>query len=199
MLVKEVMTASRVVLKEDMPVQQAAQAFVAHSVLGAPVVGGDGELKGIVTEIDLLRDRFEPDPRAHEAPVAEPENPPPPRVADVMTRTVVATTELADVAELADRMLRSRIRCVPVLREGRVVGMVSRGDLLRLQARPDGHVRADVLRALAEKGPYLPELRVGVHGGIAHLAGESTEPQRRLAASIARTVPGVSRIVFDGA
>lgn len=201
MLIKEAMTAPRVALRPDMTVRDAAAAFVEHGALAAPVVDGSGRLVGIVTEIDLLRDRFEPDPRASARPVPRPGTPPPRTVAQVMTRSVLTVTENSDVAELTERMVHTRIRCVPVLREGRLLGMVTRGDLLRVHSRTDEQVEADLLAALTDGGPYLTGWSVRVCEGTAHLRseGSSNGAGRRLATTIARTVPGVNRVVVDRA
>ncbi|WP_046468537.1 CBS domain-containing protein [Allosalinactinospora lopnorensis] len=197
MLVEEAMTPARVVLTPDMPVQAAAAALVENGLIAAPVVDDAGVLAGIVTEIDLLRDRFEPDPRASARPVAEPEGAPPQTVSQVMTRAVVTTTENSDVAELSERMVHSRIRTVPVLRAGRVVGMVGRGDLLRAHTRTDEQIHADLVDALANSGPYLHGWKIRVHNGVARLTGGGTAPDEHLVATIARTVPGVARVVIE--
>ncbi|GAB3447725.1 CBS domain-containing protein [Streptomonospora sediminis] len=198
MLVTDVMTAPRAVLSPDAPVSRAARLFVERDATAAPVLDDDGVLLGIVTEIDLLREGYEPDPRASASPVAEPGSPLPERVADVMTCDVVTTAENADVAGLVESMVRDRLRWVPMVRAGRVVGMVGRGDLLRFHWRPDTGVAADLRAALEAGAPYMEPWSAEVHEGVAHLARTgATSKQRRTAANIARTVPGVSRVVFD--
>ncbi|MUL41537.1 CBS domain-containing protein [Streptomonospora sp. PA3] len=198
MLVADVMTAPRAVLAPDTPVRRAARLFVERGAAAAPVLDEDGVLLGIVTEIDLLREGYESDPRASASPVAEPDVPLPERVADVMTSDVVTTAENADVARLVEMMVRNRLRWVPVVRDGRVVGMVGRGDLLRLHCRPDTEVGADLRAALEAGAPYMKPWSAEVHEGVVHLArAGATSKQRRTAANIARTVPGVSRVVFD--
>lgn len=197
MLVKDAMTAPGALLSEEMTVRDAAVVLVRHGEIAAPVVDESGVLRGIVTEIDLIRDRFEPDPRATARPAPESDTEPPRTVGEVMTRSVVTTAEHADVAELAERMVADRIRVVPVLRAGRVVGMLGRGDLLRVHARTDEEVSAEIVEALAEGGPYLHGWDVRVRDGIVHLTGRGQEADRRLAARIARTVAGVSRVVVD--
>lgn len=197
MLVKEVMNEPSVVLHEETPVREAASALISQGAIAAPVVDDRERLAGIVTEIDLLRDRFEPDPRASVLPVSGPLESPARQVAEVMTRAVVTTGENTDVAELAERMVHNRIRCVPVLRQGSVVGLVTRTDLLRVHTRSDEQIHADVLRAMSDGGPYLHGWSVRVEEGIVHISGEGLPAEERLAGTIARTVPGVSRVVVD--
>ncbi|WP_232524190.1 CBS domain-containing protein [Nocardiopsis gilva] len=193
------MTAPRLLLTEDTRVKEAAAEFVRTGVEAAPVIGAGGTLSGIVAEVDLLRDRMEADPRASMIPRSEPRTPLPLRVADVMTRRVVTATEVGDVAELADRMCRARVRCVPVVDEGSVVGMVCRRELLRSYARPDDRIRREVLTALSVRGPYTRGWDVRVRDGVAHLSGSNghSASESSLVASIARTVPGVSRVVVE--
>ncbi|MBB6171566.1 CBS domain-containing protein [Nocardiopsis mwathae] len=199
MLVREAMTPPRLLLAEDTRLKEAAAAFVRTGVQAAPVIGPSGKLCGIVTEIDLLRDRLEADPRASIAPRPAPESPLPRRISDVMTRQVITTTEVGDVAELAQRMYHARIRCVPVVREGTVIGMVCRRELLRAYARPDTRIRDEVLTALSVRGPYTRGWDVRVADGVAHLSGRNghTPAEESLVASIARMVPGVSRVVVE--
>ncbi|MFD0776301.1 CBS domain-containing protein, partial [Streptomonospora algeriensis] len=185
-------------LSAETPVRRAARLFVERGAAAAPVLDEHGALLGIVTEIDLLREGYEPDPRASALPVTEPASALPERVADVMSPDVVTTAENADVARLVDLMVRDRLRWVPVVRDARVVGMVGRGDLLRFHCRPDTDVAADLRAALEAGAPYTEPVSAEVHDGVAHLAREGATPeQRRTAANIARTVPGVSRVVYD--
>lgn len=169
MLVEDVMTAPGAMLATDAPVREAARLFVEHGATAAPVLDEGSVLRGLVTEIDLLRERYEPDPRASALPVAEPDSPLPECVADVMTREVVTATEPTDVAGLIDLMIRYRVRSVPVVRDGRVVGMVDRGDLLRSLCRPDTDVTADLRAALETGAPYMEPWNVEVHDGVARL------------------------------
>ncbi|WP_026128733.1 CBS domain-containing protein [Nocardiopsis halophila] len=199
MLVNDVMTTPRVVLSAETTVGDAARQFVERGVAAAPVLDGDGALLGIVTEIDFLRERYEPDPRASALPAAEPASGLAERVADVMTRDVVTVTENTDAARLVDLMVRDRIRWVPVVRAGRVVGMVGRGDLLRMHWRSDAESTSDLRSALAEGAPYMRRWSAEVRDGVAHLAcGDATPGERRTAVGIARTVAGVSRVVVEG-
>ncbi|MDA2806878.1 CBS domain-containing protein [Nocardiopsis suaedae] len=198
MLVDAVMTAPRAVLSAEATVSEAARLFVERGVAAAPVLDGSGGLLGIVTEIDLLRERYEYDPRASARPVAEPPAPLAERVSDVMTREVVTVTENTDAARLVDLMVRDRIRWVPVVRAGRVVGMVGRGDLLRMQWRPDAETTSDLRSALAEGAPYLHWWTAEVRDGVAYLDCRGAGPEEcRTAEGVARTVAGVGRVVVD--
>ncbi len=201
MLVREVMSRAEPVLAEGMTVREAAVALLEHGAQTAPVVDAQGSLVGIVSEVDLLHDRFVPDPRARALPRPGPAAPAPATVGGVMTRTVVTTTEYGDAAELAERMFHTRLRCVPVLREGRVIGLVTRTDLLRVHTRDDDEVRRGVRAALAEGAPGAGDWAVDVFEGSVRLSRAGAgDHERRLALAVAATVPGVIRVtVGDGA
>lgn len=199
MLVREVMSRAEPVLDEGMTVREAAAALLENGAQTAPVADAEGALVGIVSEVDLLHDRFVPDPRASALPRPGASGPAPATVGQVMTRTVVTTTEYGDAAELAERMFHTRLRCVPVLREGRVVGLVTRTDLLRMHTRTDEEVRRDVRAALAEGAPYAGDWSVDVFEGAVRLARPGADArERRLALTVAGTVPGVTRVAVDG-
>ena len=127
MKVRDVMTTAVTTLRSDTPVQVAAARLVSHGHSAAPVVDSDGGLVGVVTEADLVRGRIAPDGRRVEI---EPEA----VVAAVMSHGVVAAEPDDDLADFVARMLDEGRRALPVLDSGRVVGIVTRRDVLRLVA-----------------------------------------------------------------
>lgn len=183
------MTTDVVTLAPSASIKAAAATLAGRAVASAPVVTADGTLVGIVSELDLLAHDVPADPIAHLAPV-EPDPAPPRTVADVMTRQVVTLPPDADAAQFLARMLADRIVCIPVVDGDRVVGVVSRRDLLRLLARPDADIAADVAAAL---GAALPgeAWQVAVDEGIATLAGGT---EVAIARRVAQGVPGVIRV-----
>jgi CBS domain-containing protein len=66
------------------------------------------------------------------------------RARDLMTRDVITATEGTSTAELADMLSRHRIKRVPILRDGKLVGIVSRADLVRVLARSPGGLSSPV-------------------------------------------------------
>lgn len=123
MRVRDVMSSPAVSVRPRTPAGRAAALLVEHGFTAAPVLDAEGRLRGIATEADLLRGRLSGDG-------------PDPLVADVMTpcpATVGPDTALADVAAL---MLGTGARSVPVLEGGRLVGVVTRRDVLRAVAAP---------------------------------------------------------------
>ena len=83
-----------------------------------------------------------------------------------MSRSVYTVTEDTDATEAARLMLRHRLKSVPVVTGDRVVGIVARRDLLRLVARGDNDIRADLQRRLQEEVHTLQRLDLQVEDGI---------------------------------
>jgi CBS-domain-containing membrane protein len=148
---------------------------------------------GIVSEIDLLRGPLPPDPVAHLLPVPTEQLALPRSVADVMTRDVEVLLPHSDLHDAARSMRASGIRSLPVVDAGRVVGVVSRSDLLRVLAREDDEIAADLQAALAaELGPHH-DVEVGVLAGVVTVSSGSPAALP-VAALVAARLPGVVRV-----
>ncbi|NEA26377.1 CBS domain-containing protein [Actinomadura bangladeshensis] len=195
MLVREAMTSPVVTVPPSATIRQAIRVLHEHAITALPVVDGAGRLVGIVSEMDLLRGVFERDPRAFARPVATTEAPAPHLVEEVMTRDVETARPTTDVATLADTMMRTRIKSVPVVADSGLAGIVSRRDLIAILARGDARIRDDVLAAIDEYAPDGRRWDVSVSDGAVELSGGGAdEPARRIADILARTVPGVTRV-----
>jgi CBS domain-containing protein len=114
-------------------------------------------------------------------------------VREVMSQSVYTLTEDTDATAAARMMLRHNLKSVPVVAGDRVVGIVARRDLLRLVARGDDDIRADLQARLASELERLQRLRVEVADGVVTVAGAG-ELGRELVAGLARTVPGVVEV-----
>ncbi|GAA2154457.1 CBS domain-containing protein [Actinomadura napierensis] len=194
MLVREAMTSPVVTIPRTATVRQAARVLHEHEITALPVLDENGRLAGIVSEMDLLRGAFEADPRAFSRPLATSAGPPPRSVEEVMTREVETARPGTDVAALAETMMRTRHKSVPVLDGAVLVGIVSRRDLIALLARGDARIRDDVLAAITEYGPGGHAWEVSVSDGVVVLTGPADEAAQRVADVLARTVAGVTRV-----
>lgn len=196
MRVKDVMSSPVVTVPPDMRLKEVADLLVRGGISAVPVVEG-GELVGILSEADLVPLELAPDPRAHLIPPADLPAHLPKVAAEAMSRTVVALPEDADAAEAGRLMLERRIKSIPILRGRRVVGIVARRDLLKVLARGDEDIARDLEALLAaelgQPGPY----RATVRDGVVELTGPTDPTSRRLAALLARGVPGVVEVRFD--
>jgi CBS domain-containing protein len=182
----------------DSSVKRAAEVMADRGFAALPVVDDDDRLVGVLAEADVLRHRLPPDPRLH-LRRAEPwtGSVPPPLVRSVMTPGVRSVEAAADIADVARMLVDEHLRSVPVLEDGRMVGIVSRRDLLGALARPDDSIRADVLHLVADDGGEVECWEIEVTEGVAamRLTGGAPEVsslvQERAPGELARTVDGV--------
>jgi CBS domain-containing protein len=126
-----------------------------------------------------------------------------------MTRNVVTITEATPVAEIARLLEDHRIKRAPVLRDGKLVGIVSRADLVRvlatrqapeaaLEAMDDRAVQAQLQKVLDELGWDTPFVNVIVADSVVHLSGTvETRATRRALKVAAEAIPGVEVIETD--
>jgi CBS domain-containing protein len=137
MKVRDVMTREVISVPADASVLQAGELMVRHDISGLPVLAADGRLVGIVTERDFLRPGRpcgDLRPRALQVIAgqsAPPERYPARKVAEVMTPSPITVGEETPLEEVVRVMDSQSIKRLPVLRDGRLVGIVARGDLLR--------------------------------------------------------------------
>jgi CBS domain-containing protein len=150
----DVMVNDVITVKPTATVQEAAQVLLTNRISGMPIVDDSGAVVGMITEGDLIR-RADADvwPKAW--------GPPPRRgwlkllmdgdicdtecvtqqgrtVADIMTREIISVDPDTSVSDIATLVMRHRIKRVPVMRKGRLVGLVSRANLLQALASRAG-------------------------------------------------------------
>lgn len=182
----------------DASVKAAARLLTDHSISALPVVGADGRLVGIVSEADLLPIETRPDPRSQASPLPPSAGTTPVTVGDVMTRTVITVEAGSEVSHAARLMLASDVKRLPVMEDGELAGIVSRRDLVKVIARPDADVQAEVDRRLHETGIELARGDLSVRNGVAAIRLANRGPDRRLAESVALSVAGVLEVRFTG-
>jgi CBS domain-containing protein len=195
MLVRELMTPDPATVAPFTPVTTALRLLAEHGITSLPVLGSHGRLLGVVSEADLIRDRVRPDRRAHERPIDGGADVPR-LVAEVMTThplTVHPDDDLADAVEL---LTSTVVKSVPVEEhDGRLVGMLSRSDVVRVLAREDDDLAREVHALLEAVG--LDDWFAEVTDGSVSLIGPDDSPDRILAHLVAGTVPGVVEVT-DG-
>jgi CBS domain-containing protein len=137
----DIMTTQVVSVRPDTLIQDAVDLFELHRVSGLPVVDGQNRLLGVITEYDLLQSITTLQLTG--------------RVADFMTTEVTTVGADVSLVKLARIFISTRVRRLPVLSEGKVVGVVSRRDLIFV-----GKIRQQLLAEL----PVVSVL-AGVAGG----------------------------------
>lgn len=190
MRARDLMSAPVVTVGPGAPAKEAAEVLAAHGFTALPVVDDDDRLIGIVTEADLIRGRIPADIRsAHLRP--EPPSPVDTTVEQVMTSPVTAMSSGADVADLCQALVDARIRAMPIVDGSRLVGIVTRGDVVRTLAREDSTIAADVRHRLEIYGG-TDRWRVEVHDGLVRIVDRfDDETDRHVATLLALAVPGV--------
>ena len=121
---KTLMKTQVTTVTRTMDIYEAIRIMVDGHVTGLPVVGDDGTLVGVITEKDVLELLI----NSKDQPGA---------VEDYMTHDVLAFEETDSLVDIAECFLEKNIRRVPIVRDGKVVGIISRRDIVRfiLQSR----------------------------------------------------------------
>jgi len=157
MKVSEIMTKNPITVQADDPVRDAAGLLRTHRIGGLPVMEGD-RLAGIVTESDIIAlldtgglsdDLWLPSPlEVIEVPVREfiswektkaaLTNIGDKKVREIMSHPAISISEDAEIEDAASLMLSHRIARLPVVRDGRLIGIIARADIIRGIGRSTG-------------------------------------------------------------
>jgi CBS domain-containing protein len=211
----QIMTRSVISVTPDTSIIEAAAIMLKRHVSGLPVVDAAGKLVGIVSEGDFIRRgeigtqrkrgrwlKFILGPGKSASDFVHEHGR---KVSEVMTTSPLTITEDAALAEIVDIMERNNVKRLPVMNGDRVVGIVSRANLLQAVASmarqvpdptaDDDHIRKRVIDAL-ERNEWCPfGLNVIVRDGIVHLSGVITDESARQAAVVAaENVDGVKKV-----
>lgn len=216
MKTQDVMTKSVITAPPDATVADLAELMVAHRISSLPIVVDGQHLVGIVTESDLIRRAetsterkrrwwvelfLDPDTKSREF-VKEHGL----RAEDVMSRVVVTVGEDAPLADVATILDGHHIRRVPVIKDGRVVGLISKSDLVRALATVASPIRPATLDSIALHKAVYEALRehawinatymtFTVNDGIVTLMGfADSNDQRRALRVVVEEIRGVLEV-----
>lgn len=203
--VADVMTTEVVTVSPDVSYQEIVAKLVAQGVNALPVVDDGGRVAGVVSEADLVykieytggalerrifasRRRRDAHAKAHGL-----------RAHELMTAPAITVAQLASLTAAAKRMDDEQVSQLPVVDErGRLCGIVSRCDLLRVYLRPDSHIERDVRREVLRRTLWVdPEaVSVLVRRGVVTLAGRTDRRSTALlAVKLTAGVPGVVQVI----
>ena len=211
----QIMTQSVITVTPETTIVDAANVMLQEHVSGLPVVDATGRLVGIVSEGDFIRRseigtqrkrgrwlRFILGSSKSASDFVHEHGR---KVSEVMTKSPLTITEDTALEEIVELMEKNHIKRLPVIRGDKIVGIVSRANLLQAVASlarevpdptaDDDHIRNRVIDAM-EKNDWCPfGLSVIVKDGIVHLSGVITEERSRQAAVVAaENVQGVKKV-----
>lgn len=177
--VRQVMTTEVITASVDTPLREVARLLIDRRISGLPVVDAQGALVGVVSETDFLAKQAGPGSRRpsllqwllsgtqaakHAATRLHATT-----AGEAMTRPPVTIGPDRSVAEAAALMAQAKVNRLPVTEQGRLIGILTRADIVRAYARDDAEL-VDVVRDAVRA---VDGLRVvGVHDGVATLAGD---------------------------
>lgn len=208
--VRDVMTTSVVSVGPSTPLKEVARLLVDHRISGVPVVDPDGRVLGLVTEADFLvkeqagegspHRRFgwllgeSTETRAQAGKFAAT------NAGEAMTAPPITIEPDQSITEAARRMSERRVNRLPVLENGKLVGIVTRADIVRVYVRSDADlvqtVREDVLRRMLWLDPaaFVVEARDGRVSISGSVGRRSTAAMTE---RFIRMVPGVVDVEAD--
>jgi CBS domain-containing protein len=200
MRVRDVMTTEVVTVRPDLSVKDAAEMLARCSISGVPVVDDSGEVVGVFSEADILvretgaRGRsgilgwfLEPDFELEAKIRAE-------NVGGAMTTPALTISSSRPVHEAAARMVEDSVNRLPVVDDGKLVGIVSRADLVRAFTRTDEEIGDEIRNEILTRSLWLDPsaVSVTVKDGAVRLAGEvETDADAELLPVLVGRLPGV--------
>jgi CBS domain-containing protein len=194
--VTEIMARPVITVTPDTGIKEAARRLVENGISALPVIDESGVLVGIVSEADLMPLETRPDPRSQATPLQPTAGSTPRTVADVMTRHVRVVEADSEVSQAARIMIEAGVKRVPVVKERKVIGIVSRRDLIKVIARGDEELKTEIVNRLSELGMLASPSAVAVADGVVTIQIENHETGRRLAESVVLGVPGALEVRF---
>ncbi len=213
---EDVMTRNVISIDPDSTVLQAARLMLQHRISGLPVIDKKGALVGVLSEGDFLRRRETHTERRRSRwleflmgpgrMAAEYTHSHGNRVSEAMTTEVQTVNDVTPIEDIVELMERRRIKRVPVLCGGEVVGIVTRSNLMHAmvslarkappQSSDDATIREQLLWEMAkEKWAPAAMTNVVVHDGVVELWGVIVDERQRVALKVvAENIPGVTAV-----
>jgi len=217
MKAQDVMTRDVITIDPDSTVLQAARLMLQHHVSGLPVVDGNGNLVGVLSEGDFLRRRETKTERRRSRWLeflmgpgriaAEYSHSHGSKVSEVMSTDVQSVEQDTALEDIVELMERKRIKRVPVLCGGQLVGIVTRSNLMHAMvslarmaqpaSKDDAAIREKLLAEMQhEKWAPLATVDIVVHEGMVELWGVIVDERQRTALKVAaENIPGVKAVI----
>jgi CBS domain-containing protein len=210
MKISDLMTHDVSTVTPETPLKEAAAVLARRGISGLPVVDPDGLVVGVLSEADVVVKQSGPREQHGGLFAWLVEQPDPTLPAkleattagEAMTSPAVTISPQRPVREAALRMLDADVNRLPVVDEdGRLVGIVSRGDLVRAFTRSDEEIRREIEADVLRRTLWIDDpsaIRVTVRDGVVRLEGSvSTEADAELLPRFVQQVPGVVSVTAE--
>lgn len=201
--VDALMTTSVITAHTDTPFKEVVRLLREHRISAVPVLDEHKTVVGVVSEADLLRREADSEgparlavtPRSRRAVREARAKADAEAAGELMTSPAIVVDHGATAGEAARLMERHQVKRLPVLKGGRLCGIVSRCDLLRVFLRSDGDIRTEIREDVLRRDLWVDPDTVGVHvlDGVVTLSGEMES--RTLTHILARMTRGVDGVV----
>jgi len=186
----EIMSTPAVSVTARTSVRRAASILREQGFSALPVIDLAGALIGVVSEADLIKDRFAGGADAERELPAE-------TVGEVMTSPPAFVDQSASMETIAGTMTSGRRRSIPVVDGSRLVGIISRSDILRVLARSDAQLALDIRRSLRSFG-NPDRWSVSVTDGDATIVDDAIDhPDHAAVQAAVEAVPGVRHVTVS--
>ncbi len=200
MHVQELMTAPPLTIAPEASLKDAAAVLVEHGISGLPVCAADGDVVGVISEGDILY---------KEHPLGRKGGPlawlagggsaallksSAQTVQEAMTSPAITVSPWSNVSEAARVMTEKGVNRLPVVKDGVLVGILTRADLVRAFTRSDEEIELELRHDVVERTLWLESdtVDIEVHAGVVNLAGMlQTRSDVVLLERMAGRVPGV--------
>ena len=218
----DVMTTNVITVEPDTSVQELATLLSDRGISGVPVVDRDNRLVGVVSEGDLLHraetgterrtqrrrsrwlDNFASDQEAARDYVKAHGR----TVREIMTREVISVNDMTELADIATLLETRRIRRVPVVRDGQLVGIISRANLVRALAmtKSESAIEADsddrtirqklIAELTGQEWVHMWGADIIVRDRVVHLwfSDDRSDEERQAVRIAAENIPGVRQV-----
>jgi len=205
MLVREVMTTDVVTVEESTPLKEAALLLAERRISGVPVVDADRKVVGVLSEADVLAQErgrairqpgllglvFDPDAVWREKAGAR-------TAGEAMSSPAIVIGPHRPVHAAASLMLEDDVNRLPVVQHGRLLGIVTRADLVRAFVRDDAELQREIVGEVFGRALWLnpDRLTVTVEDGVATVFGSlATAADDQAMRELVARVPGVVSVV----
>jgi CBS domain-containing protein len=207
MKIEALMTKDVLTVSPEMPLKDVAALLSEKGISGAPVCDQDNVVLGVISEADIIRKEQGLATDVHgvarwlmglfdgELDKVEART-----VHEAMTSPALTVRPFEPVSKAARLMVEHRINRLPVALDGRLVGIVTRADLVRAFHRPDGEIADQIRDEVFVRALWLgpEELDLTVEDGVVTIRGTvETESDARVVEHLVRSIPGVVDVTAE--